>query len=129
MYETGGTVNESGVYTTQEAGLELIDTMSPTQLAYSLANAARGELTYIPANSKVTNAAMTTLKMKSMIDEEMKSMVNLYMTEFKKELLTIMKGNSGNGDFNVTMNNPNFVDKGSENANINNIKRIIKSMK
>ena len=98
-------------------------------LPISLANVARGELTYIPANSKVTNAAMTTLKMKSMIDEEMKSMVNLYMAEFKKELLTIMKGNSGNGDFNVTMNNPNFVDKGSENANINNIKRIIKSMK
>ena len=37
--------------------------------------------------------------------------------------------NNGNGNFNVTMNNPNFVDKGSENANINNIKRIIKSMK
>ena len=129
MYETGGTVNESGVYTTQEAGLELIDTASPSQSAYSLANAARGELTYIPANSKVTNAAMTTLKMKSMIDEEMKSMFNLYMTELEKKLLSVMKGNSGNGDFNVTMNNPSFVDKGSENANINNIKRIIKSMK
>ena len=129
MYETGGTVNEAGIYNTQEAGVELIDTVSPSQSAFSLAKATRGELTYIPANSKVTNAAMTTLKMKSMIDEEMKSMVNLYMTEFKKELLTIMKGNSGNGDFNVTMNNPNFVDKGSENANINNIKRIIKSMK
>ena len=127
--ETGGSVNEAGIYNTQESGLELIDTASPSQSAYSLAKATRGELTYIPANSKVTNAAMTTLKMKSMIDEEMKSMVNLYMTEFKKELLTIMKGNSGNGDFNVTMNNPNFVDKGSENANINNIKRIIKSMK
>lgn len=127
--ETGGSVNEAGIYNTQEAGLELIDTASPSQSAYSLAKATRGELTYIPANSKVTNAAMTTLKMKSMIDEEMKSMVNLYMTEFKKELLTVMKGNSGNGDFNVTMNNPNFVDKGSENANINNIKRIIKSMK
>ncbi|MCI7204382.1 MAG: phage tail tape measure protein [Clostridium sp.] len=127
--ETGGSVNESGIYNTQEAGLELIDTASPSQTAYSLAKATRGELTYIPANSKVTNAAMTTLKMKSMIDEEMKSMVNLYMAEFKKELLTIMKGNSGNGDFNVTMNNPSFVDKGSENANINNIKRIIKSMK
>lgn len=127
--ETGGSVNEAGIYNTQEAGLELIDTASPSQSAYSLANAARGELTYIPANSKVTNAAMTTLKMKSMIDEEMKTMVNLYMAEFKKELLTIMKGNSGNSDFNVTMNNPNFVDKGSENANINNIKRIIKSMK
>lgn len=127
--ETGGSVNEAGIYNTQEAGLELIDTTSPSQSAYSLAKVARGELTYIPANSKVTNAAMTTLKMKSMIDEEMKTMVNLYMAEFKKELLTIMKGNSGNGDFNVTMNNPNFVDKGSENANINNIKRIIKSMK
>ena len=86
-------------------------------------------MTYIPANSKVTNAAMTTLKMKSMINEEMKTMVNLYMAGFEKKLLAAMKGNNGNGNFNVTMNNPNFVDKGSENANINNIKRIIKSMK
>ena len=128
-YETGGSVNKAGIYNTQEAGLELIDTASPSQSAYSLASAARGELTYIPANSKVTNAAMTTLKMKSMINEEMKSMVNLYMAGFEKKLLTIMKGNSGNGDFNVTMNNVHFENKESEQQNISNIKRIVKSMK
>ena len=66
-FETGGTVNESGVYNTQEAGLELIDPVSPSQSAFSLAKATRGELTYIPANSKVTNAAMTTLKMENMM--------------------------------------------------------------
>ena len=127
--ETGGTVNESGVYNTQEAGLELIDTASPSQTAYSLANAARGELTYIPANSKVTNAAMTTLKMKNMVDEQVKSTVDLYMAGFEKKLLAVMKGNNGNGDFNVTMHNVHFENKESEQQNISNIKRIVKSMK
>ena len=131
QFETGGTVNESGVYNTQEAGLELIDPVSPNQSAFSLAKATRGELTYIPANSKVTNAAMTTLKMESMIDKKLESAMNIQMNQLRKEIVSIMKNNlnNGNGDFNITMNNPNFVDKGSENANINNIKRIIKSMK
>lgn len=129
MYETGGTVAESGVYTTQEAGLELIDTASPTATAYSLGRATRGELTYIPANSKVTNAAMTTLKMESMIDKKLDSAMNLYMARLEKQLVAVMKNNGGNGDFNITMNNPNFADKGSETANINNVKRIISSMK
>ena len=129
--ETGGSVNESGIYNTQEAGLELIDTASPSQSAYSLTKAARGELTYIPANSKVTNAAMTSLKMESMIDKKLESAMNIQMNQLRKEIVAIMKNNfnNGNGNFNVTMNNPNFVDKGSENANINNIKRIISSMK
>lgn len=127
--ETGGSVNESGVYNTQEAGLELIDTASPSVAAYSLADATRGELTYIPANSKVTNAAMTTLKMKSMIDDQVKSTVSLYMAGLRKELVSALKENGGNGDFNITMNNPNFADKGSEVANVNNVKRIINSMK
>ena len=57
--------------------------------------------------------------------------MNIQMNQLRKEIVSIMKNNlnNGNGDFNITMNNPNFVDKGSENANINNIKRIIKSMK
>ena len=127
--ETGGSVNKAGIYNTQEAGLELIDTASPSQSAYSLGKAARGELTYIPANSKVTNAAMTTLKMKNMVDEQVKSSVSLYIAEFKKELLAVMKGNNSNGDFIVNMSNPHFENKESEQQNISNIKRIIKSMK
>ena len=88
-------------------------------------------MTYIPANSKVTNAAMTSLKMESMIDKKLESAMNIQMNQLRKEIVAIMKNNfnNGNGNFNVTMNNPNFVDKGSENANINNIKRIISSMK
>lgn len=128
-FETGGTVNESGLYTTQEAGLELIDTTSPSATAYSLGKATRGELTYIPANSKVTNAAMTSLKMESMIDKKLDSAMNLYMARLEKQLVAVMKNNGGNGDFNITMNNPNFTDKGSETANVNNVKRIINSMK
>lgn len=127
--ETGGTVNESGIYNTQEAGLELIDTVSPTQTAYSLADVARGELTYIPANSKVTNAAMTSLKMESMIDKKLESAMNLYMNNMEKRLINALKGNSSNGDFIVNMSNPHFENKESEQQNISNIKRIIKSMK
>ena len=129
MYETGGTVNEAGIYNTQEAGLELIDTMSPTQSAYSLTKAARGELTYIPANSKVTNAAMTSLKMESMIDKKLESAMNLYMNNMEKRLISALKGNNSNGDFIVNMSNPHFENKESEQQNISNIKRIIKSMK
>ena len=128
-FETGGTVNESGIYNTQEAGLELIDTMSPSQTAYSLASAARGELTYIPANSKVTNAAMTSLKMESMIDKKLESAMNLYMNDMEKRLISALKGNNSNGDFIVNMSNPHFENKESEQQNISNIKRIIKSMK
>ena len=71
---------------------------------------------------------MTTLKMESMIDKKLESAMNIQMNQLRKEIVSIMKNNlnNGNGDFNITMNNPNFVDKGSENANINNIKRIIK---
>ena len=127
--ETGGSVNESGIYNTQEAGLELIDTASPSQSAYSLANASRGELTYIPANSKVTNAAMTSLKMESMIDKKLESAMNLYMNDMEKRLINVLKGNNSNGDFIVNMSNPHFENKESEQQNVNNIKRIIKSMK
>ena len=69
--------------------------------------------------------------MESMIDKKLESAMNIQMNQLRKEIVSIMKNNfnNSNGNFNVTMNNPNFVDKGSENANINNIKRIIKSMK
>ena len=127
--ETGGSINEAGIYNTQEAGLELIDTMSPSQTAYSLSKAARGELTYIPANSKVTNAAMTSLKMESMIDKKLESAMNLYMNNMEKRLISALKGNNNNGDFIVNMSNPHFENKESEQQNISNIKRIIKSMK
>lgn len=127
--ETGGSVNEAGIYNTQEAGLELIDTASPSQSAYSLAKATRGELTYIPANSKVTNAAMTSLKMESMIDKKLESAMNLYMNNMEKRLINVLKGNNSSGDFIVNMSNPHFENKESEQQNISNIKRIIKSMK
>lgn len=127
--ETGGSVNEAGIYNTQEAGLELIDTTSPSQSAFSLAKATRGELTYIPANSKVTNASMTSLKMESMIDKKLESAMNLYMNDMEKRLINVLKGNNSNGDFIVNMSNPHFENKESEQQNVNNIKRIIKSMK
>ena len=51
------------------------------------------------------------------------------MAEFKKELLAVMKSNNSSGNFVVNMSNPHFENKESEQQNISNIKRIIKSMK
>lgn len=127
-FENGGTVNESGVYNTQEAGLELIDTPSYTN-AYSLGDVARGELTYIPANSKVTNAAMTSLKMESMIDSKLRSVMSIYMNDLNKSLINILKDGELNKDFKIIMHDPHFENKPSEQQNINNIKRIISGMK
>ena len=127
-FENGGTVNESGVYNTQEAGLELIDTPSYTN-AYSLGDVARGELTYIPANSKVTNAAMTSLKMESMIDSKLRSVMSIYMNDLNKSLINILKDGELNKDFKIIMHDPHFENKPSEQQNINNIKRIIAGIK
>ena len=70
-----------------------------------------------------------TLKMESMIDKKLESAMNLYMNNMEKRLINALKGNSSNGDFIVNMSNPHFENKESEQQNISNIKRIIKSMK
>ena len=55
--------------------------------------------------------------------------MNLYMNNMEKRLISALKGSNNNGDFIVNMSNPHFENKESEQQNINNIKRIIKSMK
>lgn len=127
--ETGGTIQESGIYNINEAGVELVDSFgTSTASNYSLGDAVRGEYAYLNSGTKVTNALMTTQKMSSMIDSKLEIAMSRYMSELNRNLLAQLKNLNGDG-FEVNMYNPSFIDKGSENANISNIKRIVSSMK
>lgn len=131
-YETGGTVNESGIYTVNEAGVELIDSFGTSAASnYSLGSAVRGEYAYLNQGTKVTNALMTTQKMKSMVSNEVALAINMAVNGMKREIIDALKTNNykAEGGFNITMNDPHFENKGSENANVSNIKRIVNSMK
>lgn len=130
-YETGGTVNKSGIYTVNEAGVELIDSFGTSAASnYSLGSAVRGEYAYLEQGTKVTNALMTTQKMKNMVSSEVALAVNMAVNGMKREIIDALKisGNDNKG-FNITMNDPHFENKGSENANVSNIRRIVNSMK
>ena len=129
--ETGGTIQESGVYNINEAGTELVDSFgTSTTSNYSLGSAVRGEYAYLEQGTKVTNALLTTQKMKSMVSNEVALAVNMAINGMKREIIDALKtsGNDNKG-FNITMNDPHFENKGSENANVSNIRRIVNSMK
>ena len=131
-YETGGTVQESGIYTVNEAGVELVDSFGTSATSnYSLGSAVRGEYAYLEQGTKVTNALMTTQKMKNMVSNEVALAVSMAVNGMKREIIDALKTNNyrTEGGFNITMNEPHFENKGSENANISNIKRIVNSMK
>lgn len=130
-YETGGTVQESGIYTVNEAGVELIDSFGTSAASnYSLGSAVRGEYAYLEQGTKVTNALMSTKKVQAMVSDEVAAAINMAVNGMKREIIDALKtsGNDNKG-FNITMNEPHFENKGSENANVSNIKRIINSMK
>ena len=129
--ETGGTIQESGVYNINEAGTELVDSFgTSTTSNYSLGSAVRGEYAYLEQGTKVTNALMTTQKMKSMVSSEVALAVNMAVNGMKKEIIEALKvKENGTNQINVTMNNPNFTDKGSERANKNYISNIFNSKK
>ena len=65
-----------------------------------------------------------------MVSNEVALAVNMAINGMKREIIDALKtsGNDNKG-FNITMNEPHFENKGSENANVSNIKRIINSMK
>lgn len=122
----GGTVNNGEIFNVNEQGPELFDSASAT--AYSLD--AVGESAYLPMNTRVSNALLTTQKMQGMVNKE----VSIKMVELDSRINKLVSalekyGIKSGGDFKVTMNNPHFENKGSENANINNVKRIIGSIK
>lgn len=68
-FANGGTVGESGVYNVNERGVELFDNLTQTA-GYSLTANTGYEKAYLNSGTKVTNAMMTTQKMKRMVEEE-----------------------------------------------------------
>ena len=130
-YETGGTVQESGIYTVNEAGVELIDSFGTSAASnYSLGSAVRGEYAYLEQGTKVTNALMSTKKVQAMVSDEVASAISMAIIGMKKEIIeALKKGGNYDKGFNITMNDPHFENKGSEIANVSNIRRIVNSMK
>ena len=126
--ETGGSVLEAGLYNINEAGVELIDTPSNSR-AINLGEVTRGELAYIPANSYVTNATMTTRKMSNMIDSKLSSSMSIYANNVNKAIIAAFKGIENEKNIIINMYNSNFVDKGSEDANKSYLRNIFNSAK
>lgn len=84
-----GTANAiEGLSYVNEEGPELFD--SVTSAARSIAN----EMAYLPAHTRVTNALMTTAKMKSNIQEE----VNRQLTSKLIRSLSVLPGSNGSTD-------------------------------
>ena len=129
--ETGGTIQESGVYNINEAGTELVDSFGTSMASnYSLGSAVRGEYAYLEQGTKVTNALMSTKKVQAMVSDEVASAISMAIIGMKKEIIeALKKGGNYDKGFNITMNDPHFENKGSESSNISNIKRIVNSFK
>lgn len=127
--ETGGTVDKSGVYNVNEAGVELVDSFGTSTISnYSLGSAVRGEYAYLEQGTKVTNALMTTQKMENMIDSKLTSAMNMYMSKLNKTLVSAL-GNAitdNKGNIIITMHNPNFVDENSSKKNLQQLSNLIR---
>lgn len=130
-YETGGTVNKSGIYTVNEAGVELIDNFgTSTTSNYSLGSAVRGEYAYLKQGTKVTNALMTTQKMNDMVNTRVDQRF-LNIDKRLDRLCTVLEraGINTSSNINVTMNNPNFTDQNSQKKKLNEMVTLIKGVK
>ena len=121
--ESGGSIEKSGIYNINERGIELVDTMG--EGAYTLGDAAQGEYAYLPKNSRVTNAVMTTQKMSDMIDSKLNNTIGVYLKEMNKVL-----SNSNNGKMiSIHIDEAHFENKENEQKSINNIERILGGIK
>lgn len=122
-FAEGGTVNKDGVYNFNEKGIELADSI--TSRAYGAYQQA-----YLPSYTQVTNALMTTAKLKEMVNMETKTQNKELYNAITALIATMEKkdSTSNDKDINIKMYNAHFENKNSESANVNNVKRIIKSM-
>lgn len=121
--ESGGSIEKSGIYNINERGIELVDTMG--EGAYTLGDAAQGEYAYLPKNSRVTNAVMTTQKMNDMIDKKLANSLEIYLTEMNK----ILSNNTTGSETNITIDKAYFENKEDEIRTTNNVKRILQGLK
>jgi len=129
--ETGGTIQESGVYLTNESGTELIDNFGTSAASnYSLGETIEGEYAYLTKGTKISNALMTTQKMSQMVN----SRVDARFANIDKRLdrlCTVLEraGINTGSNINVTMNNPNFTDQNSQKKKLNEMVTLIKGVK
>lgn len=106
-FANGGTVGESGVYNVNENGVELFDSLTKTA-GYSLAALSSGyEKAYLSSGTKVTNALMTTAKMKRMIEDETDSKTSLVVGKLLDEFNK--KQDSPNGLQNIKLETTNVI--------------------
>ena len=130
--ETGGTIQKSGIYNINEAGTELVDSFgASTTSNYSLASAVRGEYAYLEQGTKVTNALMTSQKLRGMVSDEVASAISIAISGMKKEIVDALKtGKTLDGQIiNIEMNNPNFVDENDKRKALNDTVRLIKGVR
>lgn len=122
--ESGGSIEQSGIYNINERGLELVDTLGNTR-AYTLGDAVQGEYAYLPKNSRVTNAVMTTQKMNDMIDSKLNNTIGFYLKEMNK----IFSNSNNASGVNIHIDEAHFENKENEQKSVNNVKRILGSIK
>ena len=129
--ETGGTIQETGIYNVNEAGVELTDSFgTSTASNYSLGAAVQGEYAYLQKGTKVTNALMTTQKMNDMVNTRVDQRF-LNIDKRLDRLCTVLEraGINTGSNINVTMNNPNFTDQNSQKQKLNEMVTLIKGVK
>lgn len=122
--ESGGSIETAGIYNINERGLELVDTLGKAR-AYTLGDAVQGEYAYLPKNSRVTNAVMTTKKMNDMIDSKLNNTIGVYLKEMNK----IFSNSNNCSGVNIHIDEAHFENKENEQRSVNNIKRILGSIK
>lgn len=121
----GGTVNEGGLVTVNERGMELIDSISG-QVSY-LGRNAIGESINAPSNTKVTNALMTTLKMQRMVEQEVNNSLNGQISEMFKTINTNLI-NSQKNNSNSTLSDEALNKIINSNLNVINALKEISSL-
>lgn len=111
-------ISEDGLYSTQEKGWELVDTRG-SDVAYSLGRILEGELSYIPAGTRIQTNLSSTQQMKQEIAKAVNSQINNVLSNdiewMTKSIVKAIKENyakdiSINNDWKITNNTPVEVD-------------------
>ena len=123
----GTVTSEDRVMQVNEMGEELIDNVTSTP--YVLTRSVVGDTAYLPANTRVTNALMSRKTLSQQVDYKIEVAMSEFSKNLERTLINTFKKATVDKDVSIVMNNPNFIDKGSEKANVSNIKRIVNSMK